>query len=119
MEDLQTRVKALRRPRLLVSAARYGLEDYDRLRVLPRVLGGAAPGRPGPALMRLLDREVELDEQRRSGTADYKVAVHVETLIALMGEAALLRDLSRPRAGGPIGGDQMKASGIEALRLAT
>lgn len=97
MQDLFAQVRSLKRPKLLVSAARFGLEAYNRRAALPRLLGGEPPERPGQAMVQLLDREAELEAQRASRAADYSIATHVETLIALMGEASLLQDMTRAR----------------------
>lgn len=98
MQDLFGMVAALRRPALLVRAARFGLEDYCRDTHLPRILrgGGSAPARTGSAVMRLLELEDSLDAKRRTRAADYSVARHVEVLIALMAETRLLRATARP-----------------------
>ena len=64
MQDLFAQVRSLKRPKLLVSAARFGLEVYNRRDALPRLLGSEAPDRPGLALVRLIDREAELEAQR-------------------------------------------------------
>ena len=114
MQDLFGMVGALRRPRLLVSAARFGLEDYVRDRHLPRILRSTGLPRTGQAILRLLELEEVLDAKRVAGAADYAIARHVEVLIALMGETRLLRQ-SRPETGA----GQEKASGIDALRSAT
>ncbi|WP_311734967.1 DUF6477 family protein [Alloyangia mangrovi] len=45
MQDLQSLLGALRRPRLLVRAARYGAADYQRAAHLAPV----APARPAPS----------------------------------------------------------------------
>lgn len=86
------RVIALRRPSLLVRAARYGQSNYDRTRHLRRLVGLPATPEPDRALARLLDEERELDLARRAGDAAYSVARHVEIMIALLAEAALMRD---------------------------
>ncbi|SDE13389.1 DUF6477 family protein [Limimaricola pyoseonensis] len=91
MQDLLTQVSRLTRPALLVRAARFGVDGYDRARHLGRALGSAAPARPGPALAQLLEREALLDRRRRSGKGDYSAARHTELLIAVMGEARALR----------------------------
>lgn len=96
MQDILTRVVTLNRPRLLVRAARFGLDDYNRTTQLPRLLATVGLPRPGEAILRLLDIEAVLEERRLGQTADYSVARHVELLIALMGEARLLRALTRP-----------------------
>ena len=91
MQDALGRVAALRRPKLLVRAARHGQGDYRRESCLARLLPASATPGPGAAVMRLLDREAELDEARRAGLASYRLVDHVEVLIALMAEADLLR----------------------------
>ena len=42
-------------------------------------------------LLLLLDREAELDQLRRSKSGDYRPAHQVEVLIAILGEAQLMR----------------------------
>lgn len=96
MLDLSGLIATLNRPRLLVSAARFGVDDYHREAHLPRLLGRPAPARNGEAVMHLLGVEAELDERRRLGTADYSPARHVGVLTALLGEARLLRAARRP-----------------------
>jgi hypothetical protein len=91
MIDLLGRIALLRRPRLLVHAARFGLEDYVRAHHLPRLLQGRVPARSGDALMRLLELEAELDAKRIEKAATYTIAAHVDVLIAIMGEARDLR----------------------------
>jgi len=95
MQDILTRVTSLNRPRLLVRAARFGLDDYNRATQLPRLLAHLSLPRPGEAIVRLLDIEATLEERRVGHMADYSVARHVEVLIALMGEARLLRAVTR------------------------
>jgi len=92
MQDLFGMVSALRRPKLLVGAARFGLDDYVRDIHLPRILrmAGSSLPRTGTALIRLLDIEEGMDARRRAGAADYSVARHVEVLIAVMAETRLL-----------------------------
>ncbi len=96
MQDILSRVEGLKRPPLLVRAARFGLDDYNREGQLPRLLRTLAPPRAGAAILSLLDIEADLDERRRDQSADYSVARHVEVIIALMAEARLLRAVVRP-----------------------
>ena len=90
MTDLLTMLKHLHRPRLLIRAARFGVEDYSRTRDLPRLI--KCTGLPGPAraITALMNEEGYLEEKRQTGDADYSIARHIELLIALMGEARLL-----------------------------
>ncbi|WP_435167714.1 DUF6477 family protein [Falsirhodobacter sp. 1013] len=86
MTDFRTLLAALSRPRLLVRAARLGIEDYRRDRDLRRLTDHA---RPESALPRLLEQEAVMEATRMAGDASYCVARHVELLIALMAEARL------------------------------
>ncbi|MBZ4023045.1 hypothetical protein CKO11_11295 [Rhodobacter sp. TJ_12] len=79
----------LRRPKLLIRAARCGLHDYDRRRALKRLLATAVPPAPDAAVQALLASESKLEEARRKGTAAYSFPRHVEVLIALMAEVRL------------------------------
>ena len=57
MIDLNTRLATLTRPRLLVNAARFGVDDYRREAHLPRLLETENLPRPAAALMALLSRD--------------------------------------------------------------
>lgn len=91
MQDILGMLNALRRPRLLIRAARIGAQDYRRDRHLQRLLGYGSLPRPAAALMRLIDVERGLDDQRREDEAGYSLPRHLDVLIAMMGEAQLLR----------------------------
>lgn len=108
MTDLQTRLDALRRPRMLIRAARFGLAEYRRTPALRAQFATAGARTAAQIVALLLSREAELDARRREGDSGYSAARHVELLIALMAEAQLLRAAGQP-----------KASGISALRRAT
>lgn len=94
MTDVTALLATLRRPRLLIRAARFGLADYNRDRDLKRLMRLPATPHPRAAVDRLISAEAELEACRRSGGAAYSPARHVEVLIALMAEARLL-----PRPG--------------------
>jgi hypothetical protein len=94
MTDLMTLVTGLRRPRLLVRAARAGLADYNRARDLGRVMRAAGAPAPDRALRVLLAEEERVEAIRQAGDASYSFARHIELLIAMMAEARLL-----PRQG--------------------
>lgn len=89
MSDFRTILSELRRPAILMRAARHGLSDYQRTRWLKRL----APGETSPerTVERLLSVEERLEETRRRGDAGYSIAQHIEVLIALLAEARLLR----------------------------
>ncbi|MFN3972116.1 MAG: DUF6477 family protein [Gemmobacter sp.] len=90
MTDFRSHLAALSRPRLLVRAARYGLQDYRRDRDLKRLID-TQPGLTASAAMaRLVDAEEQVEKTRRAGDAAYSVARHIELLIAMMAETALI-----------------------------
>ena len=92
MQDIYTRLSQMRRPRLLVSAARHGIADYDRQRVLAKLLGSERLPGPVEALIRLMEIEAGHNETRKEMPATYQAARHVDVLIALMSEARALED---------------------------
>ena len=96
MTTTQHALAHLRRPRLLIRAAQRGLVDYNRRRDLKRVLSGVSVMSPSATVPLLMEREDALDALRQSGDASYSVVRHVETLIALMGEANLLAPRPTP-----------------------
>ena len=91
MQDLLSMLHALRRPALLMRAARIGAEDYRRANHLPRLLGYGVLPRHGAALMKLMEIEGDLNAQRVSGNTSYSLIKHVDVLIAMVGEARVLR----------------------------
>lgn len=99
MPDFIHALSALRRPRLLIRAARIGAEDYRRNTHLTRLLGEVALPGTDAALTRLMAMEADQEDQRCSGSASYAVARHVEILAAMMAEARLVRRTALPGAG--------------------
>ncbi|MDF1801427.1 DUF6477 family protein [Thalassovita sp.] len=95
MMDLLSLLNTIHRPRLLIRAARIGVDDYRRDIHLRRILGLGTLPRSGAALAQLIEAEAEINEQRDDDTAGYSPARHVEILIAMMGEAQLLRASTR------------------------
>src|SRR5690606_12734755 len=93
---------AIRRPRILIRAARAGLAGYHRDRDLRRLL---RTGRlaPGAALARLIAEERELEHRRRGGEATYALARHVAILTALIAEARNHPPASQPASHTPKG----------------
>ena len=91
MQDIHSLLAALHRPRLLMRAARIGAQDYRRDGHLPRILGYGMLPRHGDALMRLVDIEAELERQRSATDTAYSLVSHVDVLIAIVGEARVLR----------------------------
>ena len=91
MQDILTMLNTLRRPRLLMRAARIGADDYRRSVHLPRLLGYGGLPRHGAALMRLIEIEAGLNEQRVVEDSSYSLLRHIDVLIAIVGEARTLR----------------------------
>lgn len=92
MNDFARLVAALRRPRLLIRAARHGMAAYERNRDLRRLIGTTPT--PAVAMARLIETEAQLEDARREGDASYSVARHVEVMIAMMSELRLVRHLA-------------------------
>lgn len=88
MTDFHALIANLRRPRLLIRAARCGLQDYRRERDLRRLVGQS--GTFDHVVAKLICEEERLEEHRRAGLAAYSVARHIEVLIALISEVRLL-----------------------------
>jgi hypothetical protein len=89
MTELADLVAAMRRPRLLIRAARHGLDAYDRGRHLGRLTRRGDVPTPGAALAVLIEAEGRMEHARRDGAAGYSLSRHVELLIALLAEARL------------------------------
>lgn len=102
MTDFRTLLAELRRPRLLIRAARLGLGDYRRDRDLKRLISPATPpyaSEPEQTMAQLISQEGMLEENRLRGAACYSVARHIEVLIALMAEARSLPLPPHPAPG--------------------
>lgn len=97
MADILETLQNLKRPGLLLRAARHGVAGYRREVHLRRLLIDA-PQHPSACLAQLLRLEARQDDARRCAGADYRVAEHVQTLIAIMAEARHLRLTQRPAA---------------------
>lgn len=97
MLDIQSLLGSLKRPKLLVSAARFGIDEYRRDTDLLRTLSIETVPRPGDALMQLIGLEQELNEMRKAKDANYSIAQHIDALTAIMSEARTLQNTTRPR----------------------
>lgn len=86
LPDMPQGVSDRRRPRLLLGAARHGLSLYRRDRDLPRLLARHLDKAPLDALTEM---EANTEQARRSGSATYSFARHIEILIALIAEQRL------------------------------
>lgn len=95
MSNIEDALSALRRPRLLIKAARLGLDCYNRRSALRRLLPDGHVPTPSKALECLIKAEAEVNHERENGAASYSAMRHIELLAAMMAEARLLRDPSR------------------------
>lgn len=88
MTDFAAILADLRRPRLLIRAARFGVQDYRRDRDLRRLL--SFPATAERNVPQLLAEEARLEEIRKTDDLNYPVARHIEVLVALIAEIRLL-----------------------------
>ncbi len=95
MLDLQIATNTLKRPRLLVQAARFGLENYRREKDLVRLLELSRTPKTGEAIKLLLSAEKDENTQRKGKGVYYSYTRHIELLTAIMAETALLDQISR------------------------
>lgn len=91
MQDVLTMLQQLRRPALLMRAARFGANEYRRDAQLPRLLGYGVLPRHGEALMKLMQLEDEQNQKRLEDDKSYNLVRHVDLLIAMIAEARILQ----------------------------
>ena len=91
MSDFRQMLAEIRRPRLLIRAARCGQEGYQRSRDLKRIVDPRLGAGSEATLRALLAIEARLDHERCEGVVGYSFARHVEVLIALMAESRTAR----------------------------
>jgi Family of unknown function (DUF6477) len=98
MQDIQSRVKQLKRPGLLVRAAVFGVDDYRRSRDLQRLLPGMGFAAHGPVLIALLEAERAVEDERTGHETAYSVARHIDLLTAIVAEHRDFDAVQRARA---------------------
>ena len=91
MQDILSILQTLHRPQLLMRAARIGAVEYRRSAHLPRLLGYGRTPKTAAALLKLIEYEDQLNIQRKSGESAYNLVRHLDVLIAIVGEARILR----------------------------
>lgn len=92
MDRTYTALAALRRPRILIGAARFGVAQYDREAVLRRIFGETIPAPGEPCLRHLLKHEAAMDAARKNALGSYAIADHIDALAAIMAESRLLHE---------------------------
>lgn len=95
MTDFAAALTELRRPKILIRAARAGLAEYRPERDLKRLVRGERD-----PLQPLLVEESRLEATRAAGAGAYNIHRHVAVLTALLAEARRLADL-QPAAADP------------------
>ncbi|PZQ46852.1 MAG: hypothetical protein DI556_19000 [Rhodovulum sulfidophilum] len=88
MTEFAALLTALRRPKILIRAARAGLVDYRRERDLKR-LRRSEKAAPDATFGALLAEEDLLEAHRAAGEATYDPRRHIAVLTALLAEARL------------------------------
>ena len=94
MQDALTILQKLRRPKLLMRAARIGAAEYKRLAHRPRLLGYGRMPKHSEAILRFIEIEENLNALRKAGESAYNLLRHIDVMIAIVGEAP---DLRAPR----------------------
>jgi hypothetical protein len=87
MTEFAAMLTDLRRPKILIRAARAGICDYRRDRDLKRLVRDGKGEAPRDAIQPLLAEEHRLEETRVGGGATYNIQRHVAVLTALLAEA--------------------------------
>ena len=96
MQDSLTILQKLRRPKLLMRAARIGAGEYKRVAHLPRLLGYGRIPKHSEAILRLIEIEEDLNALRKAGESAYNLLRHIDVMIAIVREARDLR-ASQPK----------------------
>ncbi len=91
MPHIETVLQELQRPRLLIAAARYGARKYRRSRHLRSLLASTVGMDQRAIVKYLLEKESDMDWDRRSRSADYNVKRHILALSAIVEEVRVLR----------------------------
>jgi len=87
MTHAETLLSLVQRPSLLIKAGHYGAKRYKRTKHLKSVSPDGARMDHEALLKDLMEKENDLEWNRRSGATDYNVKRHVLVLSALIFEA--------------------------------
>ena len=82
MQDIDTRLKGLRRPAMLVTAARHAAQMRQSRTETSPAAGSVRH------LVTLMEIEADMDANRRAGAAEYSAAGHVAALGAVLAAVA-------------------------------
>ena len=92
MRNIEQRLNTLKRPKLMLEAARNGTARYDPKRHLPVLLGGSYHKSKTGQLDCLLDTEEIYNRLRKEKRAEYSPARHICYLIAILAEYSSLKN---------------------------
>ncbi len=90
MSNINSALQTVRRPRILIRAARAGVVDYRRERDLKRLLRTTKSAVWHGVIDKLLAEENHLESTRTSGEGSYNLQRHVALLTAIIAEARLV-----------------------------
>ena len=93
MTDVHSLLNTISRPKLLIRAARIGLENYRRERDLKRLTRSNRLPSHQRAVEDLFEQETQMEQTRLTGDAAYSATRHVEVLTALMAEIRFIPKL--------------------------
>ena len=80
----------IKRPRILIKAAKIGLKHYEREKGLEQLLRLNKGAKPESVVEKLVAAEATINEQRVNGGASYSLDRHINLLTALLNEMCLL-----------------------------
>ena len=89
MLNYQSKLSTLKRPKILIKAARIASQTYRRSRDLSRVLGYSYPTSESLIRQKLFDLEHMINQKRRLSDASYDLKTHVQVLSALLAEVTV------------------------------
>lgn len=78
------------RPKILMQAAKIGLQTYRRETDLKKILGSRGTSDQNQIISQLSDREIKREEARKNGNAAYDMNKHIQIMTALLQELYLL-----------------------------
>jgi len=76
----------MRRPQILLEAARIGGKSYRRDDILRRIFKTKRPGQQRALVLALIERESEFESLRHLGDGSYLAMKHVQIMTALLAE---------------------------------
>ena len=109
MSEFHSKLSTIKRPKILIKAAKIASRTYLRSRDLSGVLGYSHPTTDRSIRQQLFDLESSINQKRRLEDASYDLKTHVQVLSALLAEVTVE----------PQSDDHTKLSGTEAFFCTT